>query len=168
MPQPGATLESLPAAFEVVKAMQAQGLDWGEGYRPLGRKALAEIIETEMAGAVDRWLESLAAEDEADRRNGSYRRSLLTELGDVELSVPRTRRYCPTEVVRAYARRVPEIDRMIPAGFVLGLSTRKLGELLLGLLGRPVSPATVSRVAQTSTRRWRPSTPVGSETATRR
>ena len=119
MPQPAATLESLPAAFEVVKAMQAQGLDWGEGYRPLGRKALAEIIETEMAGAVDRWLESLAAEDEADRRNGSYRRSLLTELGDIELSVPRTRRYCPTEVVRAYARRVPEIDRMILAGFVL-------------------------------------------------
>ena len=37
--------------------MQAQGLDWGEGYRPLGRLALAEIIETEMAAAVDRWLE---------------------------------------------------------------------------------------------------------------
>ena len=25
-------------AFEVVKAMQADGLEWGEGYRPLGRK----------------------------------------------------------------------------------------------------------------------------------
>ena len=37
---------------------------------------------------------------------------------------------------------------MILAGFALGLSTRKLGEVLLGLLGRPVSPATVSRVAQ--------------------
>src|SRR6202789_373285 len=108
MPQRAATIESLPAAFEVVKAMQAQGLDWGEGYRPLGRRALAEIIETEMAAAVDRWLESLEAEDEADRRNGYYRRSLLTELGDIELFVPRTRRYCPTEVLRrlrpAFAR----------------------------------------------------------------
>jgi transposase-like protein len=149
MPQRAATIESLPAAFEVVKAMQAQGLDWGEGYRPLGRQALAEIIESEMAAAVDRWLESLEAEDAADRRNGYYRRSLLTELGDIELFVPRTRRYCPTEVVRAYARRSPEIDRMILSGFVLGLSTRKLGEVLLGLLGRPVSPTTVSRVAQT-------------------
>ena len=149
MPQRAATIESLPAAFEVVKAMQADGLDWGEGYRPLGRQALAEIIETEMAAAVDRHLESLEAEDAADRRNGYYRRSLLTELGDIELSVPRTRRYCPTEVVRAYARRSPEIDRTILAGFVLGLSTRKLGEVLLGLLGRPVSPTTVSRVAKT-------------------
>jgi hypothetical protein len=30
MPQRAATIESLPAAFEVVKAMQAQGLDWGK------------------------------------------------------------------------------------------------------------------------------------------
>jgi putative transposase len=112
----------------------------------LARK-LAEIIEAEMAAAVDRHLENLEAEDGDDRRNGYYRRSLLTELGDTELSVPRTRRFCPTEVVRAYARRSPEIDRMILAGFVLGLSTRKLGEVLL-LLDRPVSPATVSRVAQ--------------------
>jgi putative transposase len=148
MPQRAATIRSLPAAFEVVKAMRADGLDWGEGYRPLGRQVLAEIIETEMAAAVDRHLESLEAEDAADRRNGCYRRGLLTELGDIELSVPRTRRYCPTEVVRAYARRSPEIDRTILSGFVLGLSTRKLGEVLLGLLGRPVSPATVSRVAQ--------------------
>ena len=149
MPQRAATIESLPTAFEVVKAMRADGLDWGEGYRPLGRQALAEIIETEMAAAVDRHLEGLEAEDAADRRNGHYRRRLMTELGDIELSVPRTRRYCPTEVVRAYARRSPEIDRTILAGFVLGLSTRKLGEVLLSLLGRPVSPATVSRVAQT-------------------
>ena len=46
-------------AFEVVKAMQADGLEWGEGYRPLGRKPLAEIIWGRMAEAVDCWLDSL-------------------------------------------------------------------------------------------------------------
>jgi transposase-like protein len=136
-------------AFEVVKAMQADGLDWGEGYRPLGRRALAEIIEDQMAAAVDRHLDQLAADDAADRRNGYYRRHLLTELGDIELQVPRTRRYSPTEVLRAYARRTREIDRVILAGFVLGLSTRKVGETLLALLGRKVSAATVSQVAKT-------------------
>ena len=68
MPRRAATIESLPAAFEVVKALQAEGLDWGEGYRPLGRQALAEIIETEMAAPVDRHLQGLDAEDGADRR----------------------------------------------------------------------------------------------------
>src|ERR1700758_1320361 len=149
MSQRTATITSLPMAFEVVKAMQAGGLDWGEGYRPLGRQALQEIIEDQMAAAVDRHLEQFTADDAADRRNGYYRRHLLTELGDIELNVPRTRRYSPVEVLRAYARRTREIDRVILAGFVLGLSTRKVGEALLALLGRAVSAATVSQVAKT-------------------
>src|SRR5215470_15547280 len=149
MSQRAATITSLPMAFEVVKAMEADGLEWGEGYRPLGRQALEEIIEDQMAAAIDRYLEQLGTDDAADRRNGYYRRHLLTELGDIELNVPRTRRYSPREVIRAYARRTPEIDRVILAGFVLGLSTRKVGETLLALLGRAVSAATVSQVAKT-------------------
>jgi putative transposase len=149
MSQRAATIASLPMAFEVVKAMQADGLEWGEGYRPLGRQALQEIIEEQMAAAVDRHLDQLGADDAADRRNGYYRRHLLTELGDIELQVPRTRRYSPVEVLRAYARRTREIDRVILAGFVLGLSTRKVGETLLALLGRRVSASTVSEVAKT-------------------
>lgn len=149
MPQRAATIESLPEAFAMVKAMQAAGLEWGEGYRPLGRRALAEIIEGRMAEAVDAWLDQLGADDAPDRRNGYYRRHLLTTLGDIELSVPRTRRFSPSAVLRAYARREAEIDRVILAGLVLGLSTRKLGETLLSLLGRKVSATTVSRVAKT-------------------
>ena len=149
MSQRAATITSLPMAFEVVKAMQAEGLEWGEGYRPLGRQALEEIIEDQMAAAVDRYLDRLEADDAADRRNGYYRRHLLTELGDIELAVPRTRRYSPVEVISGYARRTREIDRVILAGFVLGLSTRKVGETLLALLGRSVSPSTVSQVAKT-------------------
>jgi putative transposase len=149
MPQQAATITSLPMAFELVKQMRADGLDWSEGFRDLGRQALAEIIEERMAESVDAWLDSLGEADAPDRRNGFYSRNLLTELGDIELSVPRTRRFCPSGVLRAYARRTQEIDRVILAGFVLGLSTRKVGETLLPLLGRPVSPATVSRVAKT-------------------
>jgi transposase-like protein len=136
-------------AFEVVKAMQADGLEWDEDYRPLARAALAEVIEAQMAMAVDRHLDQLDAEDAPDRRNGHYKRHLLTTLGDIELCVPRTRRFTPTSVLRAYARRTPEIDRVILAGFVLGLSTRKVGEVLLPMLGRPVSATTVSQVAKT-------------------
>lgn len=149
MPQRAATITSLPAAFEIVKAMQADGLDWSEGFRPAGRQAIAEIIEQQMAIAVDVYLDQLDADDVADRRNGYYRRYLLTELGDIELSVPRTRHYSPVEVVRAYARRTRELDRVILSAFVLGLSTRKVGETLLSILGRPVSPTTVSHVAKT-------------------
>ncbi len=147
MPQ-AVTIRSLPRAFEFVKAMRAQGLEWGEGYRGLGREAIAAILQGQMAQAVDEHLDRMALLDQADRRNGCYRRHLLTELGDIELAVPRTRRFAPIGVVRAYARRPEQIDRMILACFVLGLSVRKVGEALLPILGRPISPATVSTVAK--------------------
>ena len=88
MSQRAATIQSLPMAFEVVKAMQADGLEWDEDYRPLARTALAEVIEDQMAAAVDRYLDQLDAEDAPDRRNGHYRRHLLTTLGDIELCRP--------------------------------------------------------------------------------
>ena len=98
--------------------MQTDGLDWGEGYRP--RRALAEIVVED----VDRWLGNLDGAAARDRRNGA--RNLQSELGDIELKVPRTRR--PVSVIGSYARCAPEIDRAILAGFVLRLSTRKVGE----------------------------------------
>jgi putative transposase len=147
MPQ-AVTIRSLPNAFELVKDMQAQGLEWGEGYRSLGRDAIAAIVQGQMAQAVDEHLDRMATLDEADRRNGFYARHLLTELGDIELAVPRTRRFAPITVVRAYARRPEQVDRMILSCFVLGLSVRKVGEALLPILGRPVSPTTVSTVAK--------------------
>src|SRR5437764_3927079 len=102
-----------------------------------------------MDRAIDVYLDRIEADAPADRRNGYYRRHLLSELGDIELNVPRTRRYSPVEVIRAYARRTRELDRVILSAFVLGLSTRKVGETLLSILGRPVSPTTVSQVAKT-------------------
>ncbi len=145
---PSVTIRSLPRAFELVKGMQAQGLEWGEGYRSLGRQALAGILREQMGHAIEEHLDRMGALDMADRRNGSYRRHLLTELGDIEFAVPRTRRFAPIAGVRAYARRAEQLDRMILACFVLGLSVRKVSEALLPILGRPISPATVSTVAK--------------------
>jgi putative transposase len=147
MPQT-ATIKSLPAAFEMLKAMQAEGVEWGEDYRAGARHALAELLKGRMEQLIDERLERMAELGQADRRNGCYRRHLLTELGDLELHVPRTRTFSALKVVRAYARRAKDVDRMILACFLLGLSTRKVAIALLPILGRPVSPATVSAVAK--------------------
>jgi transposase-like protein len=72
----------------------------------------------------------------------------MTSMGAIELVVPRTRTFNPVRIVRAYARREVEVDRLILACFVLGLSTRKVGAALLSILGERVSATTVSRVAK--------------------
>jgi len=147
MPQ-AATITSLPVAFEMLKAMQAEDLAWGEDYRVAARQALTDLLEGRMVETIDRHLERMAERGQADRRNGCYRRGLLTELGAIELMVPRTRTFSALRVVHAYGRRVRDVDRMILACFVLGLSTRKVARALLPILGRPVSPGTVSQVAK--------------------
>ena len=58
MPRRAATIESLPMAFEVVKQMQADGLERGEGYRPLGRRSSAARRPTALSAArcfADAW-----------------------------------------------------------------------------------------------------------------
>lgn len=142
------TITSLPAAFAMMKAMRVDGMEWNQDHRTAAAVALRDVLQKQMAQDIDRHLEEMARRGAADRRNGSYRRHLLSELGDIELAVPRTRRFSAHAVLRAYARRSQQVDRLILACFVLGISTRKVGRALLSILGRPVSAGTVSQVAK--------------------
>jgi transposase-like protein len=141
-------IRSLPEAHRVIKQMNLTGMELDSDYREAGRKSLEGILQDKMQDRISRHLDEMARKVEADRRNGSFSRHLLTELGAIELQIPRTRRTSAVGVVRAYARRAQQIDRMILACFVLGLSTRKVSQALLPILGEPVSATTVSRVAK--------------------
>jgi len=139
-------IESLPQAFRIIKQMNLSP-QWDSEYRTAARQALRDILEERMNDRLDRYLDAVGR-SLADRRNGHYCRHLLTELGDIELRVPRSRKTSMLEVVRAYARRVGCVERMILACFVLGISTRKMAHALMPVLGEPVSPSVVSRVAR--------------------
>jgi putative transposase len=127
---------------------EVKEFEWEGDYRPAARAALKEILEKRMVTFLDEYLMEAEELGIEDRRNGSYRRHILTEIGDVVLAVVRTRTMSANEVVKAYARRSPSVDRLILGCFTLGLSTRKVGEALLPLLGERVSASTVSRVAK--------------------
>lgn len=135
-------------ARRILKRMDVPGMDWGEAAEG-GREAIRRVLEGRMQELVGDRVSELTREGVPERRNGSYRRHLLTSLGAIELSVPRTRTFSAGAVLQAYARRERQVDRLILACFVLGLSTRKVGEALVPILGERVSPATVSRVTQT-------------------
>jgi transposase-like protein len=94
MPQQAATIINLEEGFGIIKEMNSQGFEFGEDYRAYGRKALKAVMEEKMATSIDRYLFDVGRRlPEPDRKNGYYERHLLTELGDIELKVPRTRRY---------------------------------------------------------------------------
>lgn len=126
-------ISSLPQAFAIIKEMNLSP-EWDSDYRLAVRKALVHILEDRMEERLARYLQEMGRRL-SDRRNGYFSRHLLTEIGDIELSVPRTRRWSTVEVVRAYARRVDQLERMILACFVLGLSTRKAAHALMPVFG---------------------------------
>ena len=136
-------IQSLPQAFEVIKQMNLTP-GWYSDYRFAARNALARIPEDRMEDRLDRYLMDMGR-SLPDRRNGYFSRHLLTELGDIQLDVPRTRHWSAVDVVRAHARRVDQVDRMILACFVLGLSTRKVAHALMPVLGARYSAAHTPR-----------------------
>ena len=143
-----ATVRSLPRAMRMIKRMNFQGPDW-ESLRDASRGALQKILGEAMSHQIQRYLTEMAGQGLPDRRNGFYPRQLLTTQGLLELSIPRTRTFSAISVIQAYARRERSVDQLILASFLLGLSTRKVGQALLPILGERVSPSTVSRIAQT-------------------
>lgn len=145
-----ATIENFSQAARIVKELGFSSCDgWaGDDWKEEGLKAFRRAIEESMEAHIDSVRLKVLADGIDDRRNGHYERRILTALGDTAVLVPRTRTASAACVLRAYARRTADIDQLIMGCFVLGLSTRKVGEALLCILGERVSPATVSRVAK--------------------
>jgi putative transposase len=83
-------------------------------------------------------------------RNGTYKRRLTTTWGTIpDLRIPRARDtgFRPSVVTR-YQHRTEQVNRLVRAVFLGGLSTRRVGPILAPLLGETVSPATVSKITQ--------------------
>ena len=143
-----ATVRNVNRALKEVNAFE-----WEGDYRFATRNKLKEILEGSMATEVEQHLgrrpyERRDSGDEEDYRNGSYLRHFLTELGDLMVRIPRTRKGFISKVLEAYKRRSRSVDQLIMACFVLGMSTRKVSTALLSLLGERVSASTVSEVAK--------------------
>src|SRR5512136_2211888 len=143
-----ATVRNVRRAFKEVNAFE-----WEGDYRPAAREALKRILDDEVDKELEQylgrgWYERRAEGKREDYRNGFRIRHLLTEIGDLAIRMPRTRKRFASKILEAYRRRVRTVDQLILACFVLGMSTRKVSTALLFLLGERVSATTVSEVTK--------------------
>jgi transposase-like protein len=140
------TITNIHQAFREIKHFDWS--QWQGDFRTEARQSLKEALEDRMHNSIDAYLSQVRERGLVDRRNGAYSRHLLTEVGDLELQIPRTRTTSAISVLKRFARRVFPVERMILLSFLLGLSTRKVGQALLPILGEPISPSTVSEIAK--------------------
>src|SRR5262245_14449691 len=94
----------------VSRAMgEINGFEWEGDFKPVARQALKELLEKRLEEEMAEYLGVSRYEHATDRqdyRNGHYVRHLLTEMGDLELLVPRSRKgKFPTKLFERYARR---------------------------------------------------------------
>lgn len=142
-----ATVRNVNRALKEVNSFQWEGEFKGKAKEAL-KKILEDRMEEELVDYIG--VESYQRDDNrSDYRNGSWTRHLLCETGDLILQVPRTRNkgFYPS-VLDAYKRRHRNIDKVILACFVLGLSTRKAAKVLAPMIGETISAGTVSRIAK--------------------
>jgi transposase-like protein len=131
---------------------EINAFEWEGDFKPMARLALKQLVEERLEEEMAEHLGVVRYErapDRPDYRNGHYVRHLLTEMGDLELLVPRSRKGgFPSKLIERYARRCRSIDRVLLACFCLGLSTRKAASVLAPILGERVSASTISRIAK--------------------
>ncbi len=131
---------------------EINAFEWEGDFKPMARQALKQLVDKQLEEEMTDYVGLSRYEhgaDRADYRNGHYTRHLLTEMGDLEVLVPRSRKGgFPTKLIERYARRCRSVDRVLLACFCLGLSTRKAASILVPVLGERVSASTISRLAR--------------------
>jgi len=108
------------------------------------KKALAERI---LNAELDHHLESPEEEATGNHKNGTSKKTVLTDTGAVELSIPRDRqgRFEPA-LIEKYQRRFPGFNEKLISLYARGMSTREIQGHLEELYGLEISPELVSAV----------------------
>ncbi len=143
------------------------------------KKALAERV---LNAELDDHLDNEAAEGSRNRRNGSSKKTVLTETAKIDIRSPRDREgtFDP-KLIQRYQRRFPGFDDKIVSMYARGMTVREIQGHLLELYGLEVSPDLISTVTEPCSRRspngrtgrskrailWFSSTPFGSRSATK-
>jgi transposase-like protein len=106
------------------------------------REMVAEELQTLLF-----WEREAFIQENGGRKNGTYPRKLQTPFGEVKLRVPRDRqgRFRPS-LFAPYARRTVELSDLVL--YAVGVSDRKVGEVMSYLLGHRYSHTTVSRITE--------------------
>ena len=136
------------AADVVVPTQEELRADLQGLFRGAVRLVLESVLDQELREMIGaRRYERMGSR--ADHRNGTYLRRLLTTMGMIEVTVPRSRRSgSPVEVIGRYKRRAGELDDAITAAYVEGVSTRDMARVTQALMGETVGRSTVSRVTK--------------------
>lgn len=137
-------------AEELVARARAEGVELvGPGglLTDLTKTVLETALEVEMDDHLGYPKHAPEGRDKGNSRNGSRSKTVLTEVGEVEIEVPRDRdgSFDP-KVVKKRQRRLTGVDELVISLAAKGLTTGEISAHFHDVYGAAVSKDTISRI----------------------
>ncbi len=139
-------------ARDLVKKARAEGVSLvgPDGLLSgLTKTVLETALDVEMAEHLGYEKHDVEGRDGGNSRNGTRSKTVLTEVGPVELDVPRDRdgSFEP-KIVRKRQRRLAGVDELVISLSAKGLTTGEVAAHLADTYGAEVSKDTISRITE--------------------
>ena len=146
-----AQIDQQQLAQELVEKARAEGVELvGPGglLSGLTKSVLETALETELSEHLGYDKHDPAGRNRANSRNGTRSKTVLTEIGPVEIEVPRDREgtFEPV-IVRKRQRRLDGIDQIVLSLTARGLTTGEVSAHFAEVYGAKVSKDTISRIS---------------------
>jgi len=111
-------------------------------------KALIErAMETELTEELGYEKHGRESKETENRRNGTSKKTVRTDQGELEIDVPRDRKSAfEPKIIPKHSREFKGFDDKILSMYARGMSTREITEHLKEIYGTEVSPELISRV----------------------
>lgn len=111
------------------------------------KRVLETGLEVEMSEHLGYDKHAVDGRDGGNSRNGTRSKTVITEIGPVELDVPRDRAGTfEPQTVRKRQRRLEGVDAMVVSLTAKGLTTGEVQAHLVKVLGTDVSRGTISKI----------------------
>lgn len=117
------------------------------GLKEMFKDVLQEALEAEMDEALGSCKYDATTKNNDNSRNGYSKKTIKTELGPVELNIPRDRNgEFEPKIVPKHQRSVNGIEDKILGLYATGMTTRDISEQIRELYGVDISAETVSNI----------------------
>lgn len=141
-------------AQELVERARSAGVELvGPGglLTGLTKTVLETVLETALEAEMEDHLgyakHAPEGRDRANSRNGTRSKTVLTEVGEVEIEVPRDREGSfEPRIVKKRQRRLAGVDELVISLAAKGLTTGEIAAHLADVYGAEVSKNTISRI----------------------
>ena len=117
------------------------------GLKEMFKDVLQEALEAEMDEALGYCKYGTTSKNNDNSRNGYSKKTIKTELGPVELNIPRDRNgEFEPKIVPKHQRSVNGIEDKVLGLYTTGMTTRDISEQIKELYGVDISAETVSNI----------------------